>query len=40
VVKVVVPQDIIPGPYRLRATLQVRAGKSVPLAATLDVQPK
>lgn len=40
VVKVVVPDDIIPGPYRLRATLQARGGKSVPLAATLDVQPK
>lgn len=40
VVKVVVPSDLIPGPYRLRATLQVRSGKSVPLAATLDVRPK
>lgn len=39
VVKVSVPEGIVPGPYRLRATLQARSGKSVPIAATLDVAP-
>lgn len=38
VVKVQVPSGSIPGPYRVRGTLQVRSGKSVPLSATVEVQ--
>ncbi len=40
VIKVIVPDGIVPGPYRLRGTLQERSGKTVPLAATLQVLSK
>jgi len=40
VVKVVVPDGIVPGPYRLRATLQARSGKTAPVSATLQVLSK
>lgn len=39
VVRVQVPDGIIPGPYRFRGTLQARSGATVPLAATLQVVP-
>ncbi len=37
VVKVVVPTGIVPGPYRVRGTLQVRSGATAPLSATLNI---
>jgi hypothetical protein len=37
VVKVVVPTGIVPGPYRVRGTLQVRSGTTAPLSATLNI---
>ncbi|HRQ11024.1 MAG: hypothetical protein WC972_05320 [Trueperaceae bacterium] len=40
VLKVVVPDGIVPGPYRLRGTLQARSGKTAPVSATLQVLSK
>lgn len=37
VVKAVVPSGIVPGPYRVRGTLQVRSGATAPLSATLNI---
>jgi len=37
--RVIVPDGIVPGPYRIRGTLQERGGGAVPLAIRLDVTP-
>ena len=39
VVKIAVPNEIVPGVYRVRGTIQARSGGSQPLALLLDVAP-
>ncbi|MFO7547013.1 MAG: hypothetical protein R6W77_16090 [Trueperaceae bacterium] len=37
--RVTIPDGIVPGPYRVRGTLQERGGATVPVSIRLDVQP-
>ena len=37
--RVSIPDGIVPGPYRVRGTLQVRGGATVPVTMRLDVRP-